>query len=111
MAEMVEPYNLWVVSCILLVLMGKLTIYSIVTHIPAVEFYFVAAINPVGVVVHLVAVVNMGAVGQVIREIEGNIGFGEADEDVEMGDVNEIISKPAKSLMWTYGLISVIKIE
>ena len=70
--------------------MGKLTIYSIVTHIPAVKFYFVAAINPVGVVVHLVAVVNMGAVGQVIREIEGNVGFGEANEDVEMGDVNEV---------------------
>ena len=70
--------------------MGKLMIYSIVTHIPAVEFYFVAAINPLGVAVHLVAVVDMGAVGQVIREIEGNVGFGEANEDVEMGDVNEM---------------------
>ena len=70
--------------------MGKLTIYSIVAHIPTIKFYFVAAINPVGVVVHLIAVVNMGAVGQVIREIEGNVGFGEANEDVEMGDVNEM---------------------
>ena len=66
-------------------------IYSIIARINAVDIYFVALINPVGVAVNLVVVVNAGAVGEANRYLDGNVEIGGADDDVEMGEVDEVV--------------------